>query len=515
MRPQCKKTCPAGSYMIECEFGATSDTRRCSACPEGFFQPDDMSESRACALCPAGTYADTAGSSSCKVCPEGFYCHGGARAAKICPVRSQSTPGSGECACQGGWIRKMVPGKDGQVVTLVRTRSLPFYPEYPGDGYGTPGTEIRLYRPIAVAVTSDQASVLIADTSDDCIKMMSLMTNQTTTLPYPIHVHSSIHPNRYPHTVGSGPAFCPADGTSAHSATRFSGPQGIAVHGTAAFVSDTGNHLIRRIDLLTGLVTTISGRPDPSGHIRGHRDGPPGVAMFDSPCGIAVTSDGEILVVVDSLNHAIRTVVVATGLTKTLAGCTSSCPGYFDGPSSLARFRNPRGVAIFGNAALVVDTGNYALRKIMLGTGFTTTVAMLPNSEQSYGVAAMEGGSSALVSTNSGLVLVDIESGTWKVMAGHARSIFMQDGVTGASACANCDADGPLLDARFRSLRDGIAVSGRHVVIADTGETLCMGLFEAGVHHQLCHNTHTHTHTMTWRASLGVHHQLCHNTHTQ
>ena len=165
----------------------------------------------------------------------------------------------------------------------------------------------------------------------------------------------------------------------------------------------------------------------------------------------------------------------------------------------------------------------------MLGTGFTTTVAMLPNSIQSNGVAAMEGGSSALVSTNSGLVLVDIETGTWKVMAGHARSIFMQDGVTGASGCTNCDADGPLLDARFRSLRDGIAVSGRHVVIADTGETFSMGLFEAGVHtHTHTHNdmaciiscsssvvpqhTHTHTHThnpqhihtMTWRASSGV-----------
>src|SRR5262249_2763014 len=79
---------------------------------------------------------------------------------------------------------------------------------------------------------------------------------------------------------------------------RFRNPQGIWGDGTNLFIADTDNHLIRRIELQTGTVTTIAGL------IQGSEDGRGAAGRFNGPTDI--WGDGTVLYVVDSDNHRIR-----------------------------------------------------------------------------------------------------------------------------------------------------------------------------------------------------------------
>lgn len=83
-----------------------------------------------------------------------------------------------------------------------------------------------------------------------------------------------------------------ADGAGAE--TAFRGPLGVAVDrgGTTVYVADTGNHLIRKVAVPSGAVTTLAGS------VRGYADGRAGgdIASFNYPRSVAVGPDGSIYV---------------------------------------------------------------------------------------------------------------------------------------------------------------------------------------------------------------------------
>ena len=91
---------------------------------------------------------------------------------------------------------------------------------------------------------------------------------------------------------------------------------------------DQGNNRVRRLDLASGVSSTITG-----GRGVGFSDGSAQQAKFSDPQGIAVSPDGTWIAVADSANHAIRRVHVATAVTSTLVGLetcvaqSSSCVG--------------------------------------------------------------------------------------------------------------------------------------------------------------------------------------------
>jgi len=95
--------------------------------------------------------------------------------------------------------------------------------------------------------------------------------------------------------------------------------------------------------------------------IGGFIDGYPKVAMFNLPMGMAFY--GEILIVADSANHAIRA-VFPSGEVVTLAG--RGYPGNVDGYWDEALFHFPRGVYVLEDRLIVVDTGNNSIRQIYL-----------------------------------------------------------------------------------------------------------------------------------------------------
>jgi sugar lactone lactonase YvrE len=146
---------------------------------------------------------------------------------------------------------------------------------------------------------------------------------------------------------------------------KFNEPSALAIDAKGnLFVSDTGNQRIRYIDLNSGVVTTVAGTgataTDALYAIGNYADGEALNASFDFPKGIAVTSEGGLLIA-DSLNHSIR--YLLDGKVSTLAGTTFT--GEANGVESNASLYNPADVAIAPDGTiLVADAYNNKIRKI-------------------------------------------------------------------------------------------------------------------------------------------------------
>jgi len=151
------------------------------------------------------------------------------------------------------------------------------------------------------------------------------------------------------------------DGGSALAA-RLKAPQGIAVdsHGNI-YIADTGNNVIRKVTLATGLISTLAG----SGTLGYSGDGGPAIAAkLYSPTGVAVDAAGDVYVA-DHGNHVIRKITLATGIIRTLAGTGVEGYGGDGGPATAAQLSSPQGVAVDASGnVFVTDVGNSVIRAI-------------------------------------------------------------------------------------------------------------------------------------------------------
>jgi hypothetical protein len=83
---------------------------------------------------------------------------------------------------------------------------------------------------------------------------------------------------------------------------RFSHPKGITSDGVNLYVIDTGNMNVRKIELSTGMVSTLAGSLS-----AGSADGIGSNASFNFGYGISgITTDGYHLYLTDNFNEAIR-----------------------------------------------------------------------------------------------------------------------------------------------------------------------------------------------------------------
>ncbi len=148
--------------------------------------------------------------------------------------------------------------------------------------------------------------------------------------------------------------------------SRFDTPEGVAVSGSMVFIADRLNHRIRKV-AANGAVTSLAGSTV------GFDDGSPALAKFDHPSGLVADGSGN-LYLADEHNHRIRKINIATGVVSTIAG--SSTAGYLDAVGEAASFLFPRGLAIDADENLyVADSGNHCIRKIDLVDNTVTTLA--------------------------------------------------------------------------------------------------------------------------------------------
>lgn len=191
--------------------------------------------------------------------------------------------------------------------------------------------------------------LFVADSNNHTIRQIVITTGGVTTL------------------AGTAGEFGSADGAGV--VARFSSPSGITSDGTNLYVADYGNSTIRQIVIATGVVTTLAG----SAGVSGSADGTGTAAEFNFPRGI--TSDGINLYVADTSNQTIRQIVIATGVVTTLAGTAGGFGSFSDGTGAAAGFSYPRGITTDNTNLYVTDNGNHAIRQIVIATGVVTTLA--------------------------------------------------------------------------------------------------------------------------------------------
>lgn len=238
-------------------------------------------------------------------------------------------------------------------------------------------------------------------------------------------------------------------------AASFVSVQGITTDGSNLYVADTTDNKIRKIEIATGVVTTLAG----SG-IEGTVDATGIAASFALPAGI--TTDGSNLYVADQFNHKIRKIVIATGNVTTLAG--SGTLGAVDATGSAASFSYPFGITTDGSNLYVADTGSRRIRKIVIATGAVTTLAgsATPGAVDASGSAATFLTPKGITTDGSNLYVVDTNNRKIRkiVIATGAVTTLAGTGASGA-----VDATG--IAASF-NLPIGITTDGTNLYVADT-----------------------------------------------
>lgn len=286
------------------------------------------------------------------------------------------------------------------------------------------------------------------------------------------HVIRKIDPAGNVSTVaGAFGAPGTADGTG--SAARFNSPSALAADGATLYICDTGNHTIRKFLTTTGAVTTLSGWPGTAG-FADNAAGPGGV-LFSSPKGIAVA--GGALFVADSGNHRIRKVTLA-GAATTFAG--SGTPASADGTGEAASFAFPAAVAAVGTDLFVADTGNHTIRKVTPSgaVGIVTTFAGspgVPGAADGIGTAARFNAPAGIAAIGAVLYVSDTGNHTIRAVAGDPGVVTTLAGLAGTAGSA----DGTGTAARFDTPR-GIAFDGSLLLVADAGNHLLRRVSPAG-----------------------------------
>ncbi len=181
------------------------------------------------------------------------------------------------------------------------------------------------------------------------------------------------------------------DGIPALTA-KLSAPSGLALDssGMNLYVADAGNNAIRKIDLATGIISTVAGTP-PTPGLAADGVAATSAALFD-PRSVAVDAAGNIYFS-ETMNQLVRK--VAGGIITTVAGVAgeTTCP--LVAPSFLLpppfpcpvgvpqRLNSPLGVAVDGagnvfigdegsktiwNATPVIGGGGYTVTPVLPGT---------------------------------------------------------------------------------------------------------------------------------------------------
>lgn len=198
------------------------------------------------------------------------------------------------------------------------------------------GSAARFNQPSAVLVHGD--ILYLSDKASHSIRKIVLSSGQVTTL--------------------TGLAGSVGSTNASLADSRFNSPQGLYLASAdKLYLADSGNHLIRLIDLASGQVTTVVGTAGKTGST----NGPASSSLLHTPT--ALVGDGSHLYIVDSGNHVIRKLDLSTQVLSTLVG-KESVSGAVDGLEDAARFFNPYGITSDGTSLYLTDKGNHSVRII-------------------------------------------------------------------------------------------------------------------------------------------------------
>jgi streptogramin lyase len=140
----------------------------------------------------------------------------------------------------------------------------------------------------------------------------------------------------------------------------------------ALYITEVRHHRVRRLDRKTGELTTVAG----TGEIGYSGDGGPATkAKLNEPYEIRFDADGHMFFV-EMQNHLVRRVDAKTGVITTVAGTGKAGFGGDGGLATKAMFKQPHSIALDGRGRLfIADIGNHRIRVVDLASGMIDTFA--------------------------------------------------------------------------------------------------------------------------------------------
>jgi len=208
-------------------------------------------------------------------------------------------------------------------------------------GDGGPAVAAFLNFPGALAV-DDEGNLYIADTMNHRIRKLSAATGNITTI------------------AGTGQHRFSGDGGPAVAAALHD-PTALALDGAGnLYIADQGNHRVRRVDLATGVITTVAGVGE---SMYNGDELPAREAGLAGPSGLACASDGT-LYIADTFNNRIRQVDLKTGLIASVAGDGHEYRYQSDAEGPSMSLSRPYGIAMtLDGDLLITDSDNHLIRK--------------------------------------------------------------------------------------------------------------------------------------------------------
>ncbi len=288
-------------------------------------------------------------------------------------------------------------------------------------------------------------------------------------------------------TVAGGGASL-GDGGPATSA-QLSGPAGSFVDGAGnIYIGDRGNHRVRKVDAVTGIITTIAG----NGTVGSSGDGGPATsASLNEPRSVYVSTNGYVYIA-EQVGNRVRVVDPSGIITTLVSGISGPASIFSDGTSAIfvaerlgnrilrinvggsitaiagtgtagfsgdgglatsATLNSPRGVTVDGAGNVYfADAFNQRIRKVDAATGIISTVAgtggLTPPNDGGPATSANLWAPNSVWATSDGTLYisthggqrirkVDSATGIISTVAGNGATGFSGDGGPATSAALN------------------------------------------------------------------------------
>jgi len=266
--------------------------------------------------------------------------------------------------------------------------------------------------------------------------------------------------------AGTGVAGFSGDGGPGVKA-QINNPYGLVTGPDGAlYFCEIGNHRVRRLDRKTGVISTFAG----SGRKGYAGDGGAALeAQMNEPYELRFDRDGNLFI--DEMqNHVIRRVDARTRVITTVAGTGS--PGFAGdgGPAASAQFRQPHSIAFDPQGRLLVcDIGNHRVRRLDLGTGRIETWLGTGERQATPDGAPLAGtpinGPRAIAATADGDFFLVLREGNAVYRIDAKGNRYQHIGGTGVSGYEGDG--GPAAKAKLSGPK-GISWTPRGIFLADT-----------------------------------------------
>ena len=322
-------------------------------------------------------------------------------------------------------------------------------------GDGGPATSAVLRNPYGVSY-SKLGDVFIADTNAHLVRKVSADSGLIRTIV----------------GIANVPGAPVNELNIAGTTTNLNYPYDIAADRSGnCYIADRNNHRIRKWTALTGMVASFAGY----GVAGSNGDNIAATSALFYPSGVALDSGGNVYIS-DTNNNAIRRVDIMTNIITTIVGISKTASFGGDGYNALNAYINaPRGIFFdSSNNLYIADTNNHRVRKV---TKFCVGCTNIITTVAGNGVAGSTGDgspatraslnnpTSVVVNAAGGMFIADSGNQLIRVVIGGSISTAAGTGVAGY------DGDGykSSLAAKFNALQGMTIDLLGNIFIADSG----------------------------------------------